>query len=775
MSRYFAAAGIGRIGTGGNDPKVAEESPRLVIIGPSGNLTSVLLPSGVASRDPSDADTLFAGENSFSHVALAWFRGEILTSFRDSLAALNDDYSFAWRTVPQPLSGGTAIPKVNDTSYLFEDGVNMTNRVMFDGYNWKQPIWRLGSNNQMWSYKRHTGGGIFWTGFRRSAWEVPGNYGLYDGKDPVFTGDKGGTVPPSGWRHLPGALGRAPHDVNYSAMLDEFSPSTSDFAGMHNQQSKINESTVINDIIEHNGTTYFVTQHGMVGLRFGAKGQFIWSEKLFTDTQVSDTNETAGYVDGTRITINSAGGSAGRVFAKHAGDLYMLSNTGFVHLVKPDTLIQVADLRTLGTPWSSGVIGGAMSRTGDSPYPGIGTIRRPYLASFNKQLHAFLAFSSKFRVEKGSSDSLTGRGVLWATSFDGLNWTDQSVNLPASGIISPSGGHLVTGRSVSDETGRWLERINPYRFSGLTGPDVTPALLPSGAFPDPYFSTPIGGANFTSGPPQNDVLPAQPSGFRQTNIPVWTSGNMIDPLNTSFDQLDVPLERGAISGFLFPTFIQYPEGFGFQAVSGGPLASGTPGALLLPSGVGPSGYDYTGVDSMHVSGFVDKDDQRLKLYFTNDNQGGTLFFELDQASGWHQKNYTPYSKQLNSLVPIMMYDPEVVIPSGGVLDPNPSVNEVTKTVTLKYKIHDWPFFDAVDVLSEYSLDYGESWSFIKRQKGLSTGSLETDPSGVFGTDQILEWKWTEGKHPLSKSVWYPHVQLRLRAIDPDYNPKDVAP
>jgi hypothetical protein len=764
MSRYAAAAGIGRLGSLGNDARAAREAPRLIIIGPSGNLVTVPLPSGVAGAKQDDPDELQQFGNSMTHTALAWTRNEIVTAFRNTQSTSNTDYSYAW----QPY-GQDAGPRVNSANY--DPAVSETtleNAAAFDGFNWKLFNWGVGGNRQLMSFKRMPGGRAFWTGPFLTSFMVPKNYGAYEGDDPVFEvlGSE------SGWSPRSGALGRPGlPDANFSAQYDG---DQADVGGVRSRVVNIGAiEQQVNDVSFFRGSIYTVYQHGMIAQKFGGKGNLHFNERLCRDDAVDFPTES-NYTDNSRLTLDSTGGSKGRSLAEHGNELFMLSNDGKVHVVLPDTVIQVADLSTLGTPWSSGITGGSMNRTplsGDGPYPG-SNVSRCFITSFNRQLHAFLNFNSSFKVAKGVGGT-TGKGVFWATSHDGRNWADRSENLPASGIHSPSGGGVTAGLGGSQVT-NWLTRIAPYKFSGFTGDGVTPHFGPSGTsssnvprgdFPLAYGGVGLGASDAASG-----AFAAQPSGFRQIDVPLWTSGNLLDPLDTPFDQLKVPMEFGTVSGALFPTEIAYPLDFSFQ------VPSGDPGQFFLPSGVGPSGFDYTGCDNYHVSGFVDDQKEVLQIYFSRDFEEGTnLFFELNRASGWNRRNYAPTVKQLNGYVPIMLYDPEIIIPSGGVLDPNPAIDEVSKTATLKYRLYDWPFYDNVDVISEYSLNYGVGWSRIARQKNLSTGSPDTDPSGVIGSEHTLTWNWSniENLHPLSKNTWYPHVQIRLRAVDPDFDPGGV--
>jgi len=698
-----------------------------------------------------------------SHVALAWIRNEIITSLRTDQGTVRRDWGYAWQPYGQP--GGQ---KKNDIGYSIESLTSMSGDLMFDGFNWKTILHSAETVKHSWAFKRIVGGAAFWTAMASSAHEEPANYGGYTGKDPVRTGDLGGTVAPSGWRPLSGMLGKPPFDVISSAHFDQAAGNIVHPGGIHADPTNISSvSTAVNDILQDSrGNIYVAVQHGVVVLRYGGKGQWLWSEGLFDDDDTADYNRSVGYTQ--RLQQGLTGGSVPRSLTEHDGQVYMLSNNGKVHMLRPDSIRQVADLKLLGTPWSSGIFGGTHTR---EPQPIDGTyagslVRRPLLVSFNNQLHAFLNFRSNFRLAKATTESAltTGRGVFWATSLDGLSWTDRSQNLPSSGIVSPSGGDVTAG-PVSTHSSRWISYTSPYRFSGFTGPGSKPMPTPSGDFPPGYGSAPIGGKNLAS-----CVFAAQPSGLIQRHLPFWTSGNMIDSIGTPFSSLRVPLELNTVSGYLFPTFVRYPKGFRFQdPTNGGPLPS-VSGGVFRPSGVGPSGWDYTGCSNYHIAGYVDQDRNKLQLYFSRDFiSGGTLFFELTPQSGWTRRNYLPHSKQLNSYVPTMLYDPEIIISSGCVLHPNPSIDEVNKQVVLKYRLYDWPFWRPADVISEYSTDYGASWNRIGRQNGLSTGSKVTDPSGVKGVEHILTWNWMTDPHPLSKNEWLPHVQVRLRAVDTNFD------
>ncbi len=761
MSRFAALAGIGRFGTNTQNPEIARQFPRVIIRGPSGNCVSVPMMSGGGGADkPRTFDEVHQFDQTLSQTAIAWTRNEIVIPTRTSLVIVGE-HLHAWQPVPQPLGEGR---KTNDAAFNVGNNEFLSLYNMFDGFNWKICNWSVGAAD-VWGVKRMPGGEVFWTGFTRT-FKVLKNYGAYVGQDPFRTSSQ--TNPSvSGWKPLGGAVGGAALEPNYSPHY-QGAPGNELLLGgiLHDGADVLNESTTLVDIAFFRDSIYAVTQFGGVCLKYGGKGTYLWTEKLLDDSRVGDPTESS-YTDG-RLTDNLTGGSKGRCFAEHNGQLFILSNDGKVHVVRPDTLRQTADLTTLGTHSASGILGGTLGSVG-AGYAG-SNVRRCFLTSYNNQLHAFLNFNSTFNVAKGTRGTETGRGVLWATSFDGINWTDQSPNLPTSGIHSPSGGGVTAGNPKIQVT-NWLNFTQPYKFSGFTGKSVIPIPNASGAYPAGYGAQGIGDKNLASG-----IEPAQPSGFIQQDMPLWTSGNLLETNNKPFNQMTVPLEFGAMGRYLYPTDVIYPANFSYQdPFNGGPLDQNQ-GGVFRPSGVGSSGLDYTGCEQYHISGYVDDQKNILELSFTNDlaQDGGTLFLQLNAASGWIQRNHLVNSRQTNGYIPIMLYDPEISIPSGSLRSPNPAIDEVNKTVTLDYRVYDWPFWDKVDVVSEYSLDYGQNWLTIGRQKNLSTGSLATDPSGVKGVKQTLVWNYADSQNALSKNQFFPHVQIRLTAIDPDFDPKELS-
>lgn len=497
----------------------------------------------------------------------------------------------------------------------------MNNRIMFDGFNFKQFGYRINTDAATSSpgFLKIPGGAIFWIFPERDNTKTM-VYGAYKGDDPVFRV----IAPGSGWKPRPGEYsspGQNDGNFRIGSNLGINNSSIQDLAGIeYIRPASISDN--INDIVYHKGTIYVAQQYSLFAYTLGGKGNYIFND-LANDDKVNDTTPTTSYI--SRKQNNAHEGSVSRALSSHSdGNLYMLSNQGKIYRIFPGQAESIADLTTLGTPWSSGIIGGSLAKsTSDlTTWTGPANARRCFLTSFNNQLHAFLNFQSNFRKAKGVTISSVniGRGVFWATSHDGVNWSDRSEMLPASGIIQPSG-------TLSE----WLSIISPYRFSGRVGPEVTP-------YPSGY---PTGG------------VPAEPSGFRQSDsLPFWSSGVLVDDVGVAFNNLQIPLSRGKQIGHIFPTFVIYPQGW--TTIDGAPT----------PTGVGPSGFDYTGCRNYHISGFTDEEEQKLKIIFTENLQGRTLYYELDKASGWHRKNEILNSNQLNGLIPIDLYGPEVIIPSG---------------------------------------------------------------------------------------------------------------
>lgn len=758
MARYWISAGIGKSIGGSNDMGHGRQYPPLVIFGPSGNAGVVLGMSGVASKRVVSNTELHQSELTFSHVAVAWFRNEAFVSFRSSYAATGDDNAFAWQPYGQ-YDGQRA----NDTFTTSKK--DFSNLVSFDGNNWKT----IGYGN-LGSVRTHTAGlsranGIFWAVPHDGA-QPTIKHGVYKGDDPIFqvVGAE------SGWIPLWGDYGSPDGDPNYNLGAD--AAGSNIFAGIaYDINSSISHNVM--DMVDWNGTIYVAGQYYMAAFDpRGSRGSMIYFDSASRELIESQT-EAVTYTD--RATASFAGGGVSRSLALHNIDgretkLVMLSNDGKIYNVRPGGITQIADLTNLATPWSSGVFGGSQGNS-TSSWAGSKSAYRCKLLSFNKQLHAFINFRSSFRNVNVSDASISsaGKGIMWATSHDGVNWSDRSDMLPSSGIHSASGGGAI-------EAGMWKVMTSPYIFSAFTGPGTT-SFGPSGSYPEVYElgeGSGIGSNSFGPG-----IQPAQPSGFSQPGpLPYLTNlsgvllgvdqATLLDDVHASFESLQIPLRRAATSGYLFPTLIAYPEAFIYKDANTN-LATNksNPHAILVPSGTGVTGYDYTGCKNYHVAGHVDEQQQVMRLIFTEDYEGtaspvkagGTLYYELNATSGWTLKNELPETNQLNGFVPCLLYDPEIIIPSGGVLNPNPNIDHVNKIVTVNYTLHDWPFYNKFKVKGEYTLD-GRTWATIQEDTEVTSGSAASDPSGVTGQQNTFVWNY---ESDLGKNAFHSSVQIRLKA------------
>lgn len=729
MARYIASQGIGDSIGRSAAKRGYDDYPFIVIMGPSGQFGQIHGPSGSATNVPTNSKTFQAYEQGGNHKCLAFYKNEILYSMRWDIGTLDANIGYAW--MPYGALPGIRI-NPNATVINGENGAayKQPKYVMMDGYWHKialpeQTDWYKGQ----FSFLKIPGG-LFWVYPYREIL----TYGFYKGDDPHFQS----TGSTSGWVTKSYPQFSRPYQPGASAL------DTNQFDGMVATWSVGlgNDATYQPcDMIYYKGCIYIAFTRKVVGIVPGTKGGYV-------HCNVIDDTGAQTYVPGiagfqatdsytVRASLGQFGGSQSRCFAVHNGDLYMLQADGKILEVRPGGIRQVADLTTMGTPWASGIVGGACREANQTSWGGE-NVRRPYMASFNGQLHAFLNFSTNFRVVKGTDRVAQGHGLLWATSFDAQNWTDQSPNLPCSGIIPTSG-----------TVPNWLSSIRPYRISGYNAYNR--------AIYNQWQAIASGKAlKFTM---------CKPSGFRQAKkIPfIANSGTMLDPVGTPYNNLHCPLSRGAISGFLFPTIVHQPSSY--RTVTG---ISGA--KSFQPQGVGASGYDYTGCHYWHTSGFVDDQDGKLKLLFSEDYHGSataaftwgsSLVYELDKASGWRRVNYLAKSNQLNGFVPIDLYDPEILIPSGDIYNPNPRINEVDHTVSIDYHAYDWPYWSLVTTRLEYSIDAGQTWNYAGGQRNVSTGTKQTDPSGTIGGGKhTIVWNYL---NHLSHDIDYPSVQLRIRA------------
>ena len=769
MARTWAAQGGGHLNRAGvtiqNSPTAWQKWPYVVFIGPSGQLAQLLPPSGFTGKtpNPNSVGAFHAHEMSLSHVNIAWKRNRLVTCWSATLATAGSMRPYAWNPEPQTES------KVNPgVAFNVDTNTNIANIVVADGQNWE--LWNDHVDRRDFGLLFPIHDAILWKNIREN---VQDHFGLYKGNiiqrqsDPTYFwpahGGYGavGETDDEGWSRLPGS--NIPGNLVAEQEGVVWRIGTAAYPS--------NMSFNICDAVLHGDTFYYCTQHSVAGFTLGAKGNFIHSD-FSVDTRVAQGSLT-GYTE--RANTGQLGASP-RSMAVYKDKVWMLDNNGKFFEVRPGGVIQKADLSTLGTPWSSGIFGGQIDRTSDSLDWAGATAFRPLLKSFNNQLHAFLNFRTSFNVAtgKGNSASKTiGHGIFWATSHDGVNWSDRSAMLPASGIITPSGNTV--------QLATWLSEINPWRFSALQNtnfPSGYGSINPWGQFP-PLSHGPEG----------------QPSGFKQLgNIPFLYPDNLgllNDTPGTAFGALAVPLTRGMLSGYLFPTRINYPSGYAFVNPSN-PGTLNSDGIIIAPNildqgsggvwmaiGQGQKGYDYTGCSNYHIAGCVDEDDpddKKLRLYFSRnfiDNVGDetstlvqTLFYDLTSNSGFIQKNEAWHVGQLNGYIPIELYDPEVIIPSGTFHNPNPFVDTLNSRVKIDFIATDYGFWDSVNVRLQYSLDGGQSWAnaTTSGQKiGLSTSSILNDPSGL-GIDanqkHTLWWLYSQD---ISKNTFFPRVNLRIRA------------
>jgi hypothetical protein len=765
MARNFAAQGGGHLQrpTADNSPAAWQEWPYIVIIGASGQIAQLLPPSGFATKIPdiSDVGDWHSHECSLAHSNLAWKRNKLIAAWSETLQTVGSMRPYAWN--PQPQEAEKTNP---NPTFTVDTNTDIADLVVADGYNWE--LWTDVLNRRDFGALLPIHDAILW---RNKLDEVQEHFGLYKGNEPERQSDPTysyaahgalgnvGDAEDEGWSRLPGSnaaggVGERQEGVSYD---------------VGNYPTNLNFN--ICEMIRHNDTFYYATQYAIAGFTLGCKGNFIHHD--YTDDSTVAVGSITGYQSRSETNQLKARPRSLSVFEDK---IWMLDNDGKVFEIRPGGIIQKADLTTLGTAWSSGIFGGQINRTPlAGNWPGA-TAYRPLLRSFNKQLHAFLNFRTTFNIADGKGSDITqttGHGICWFTSHDGVNWSDRTEMLPSSGIITPSGNGAPLGS--------WLAEISPWKFSALQSTN----------FPSGYGAQPPEVNPWSQSAPEEASAEGQPSGFKQIDkIPFWASGQLNDAPFTTFDALDVPLQKGALSGHLFPTLVNYPSGYaGVDPAS--PGATNSDGVIIRPTildvgaggewraiGQGARGYDYTGCSNYHIAGLVDEDDsqdQRLRLYFSRNFDGGdgasapqvpTLFFDLTTSSGFIQKNEAWKVGQLNGYIPIELHDPEVIVPSGDLREPNPFIMERDKMVRLQFITTDWGFWEPVDVKIHYSLDGGQNWltpTISGFTSDLSTGSPVTDPSGM-GIDpnqkHTVYWLYDRD---ISKNEFFPRVQLRIRA------------
>jgi len=724
MAKYFASAGIRHVLGTNSSWNNLRHYPFIVLFGPSGQACQVPPPSGYAGGVPDAIYPLYGYTQSFNHKAIGSFKNELLIS----LQTQSTHFSLAFSPEKQ-----TEAIKRNEFAFAPYNNAPLSLRVMFDGTYWKQ--FKHESLNQYsdLAFLRIADAELCIESIPYASTLV-NRYNIYKGKSPTYIIDGGSR---SGWKPMPGQYYTpgTVSDHNRVVGMTTAPGNVIDPDGVE-FESIVDVAPAACDVIEHNGNIYIVGQYWLYAMVPGSKGNFILFDNA-NDLNIDDLTETAGYT--TRVSTGDFE-SMSRCFAVHRGTLYMLSANGKVHEVTTTGIKEVADIKLLGTPYASGIVHGSC------PVPEVGVWngtagRRCYMTSFNNQLHAFLNYSTNWKVAKGTDGTTAGRGVFWGTSFDAVRWSDRSDKLPSSGVISPSGAN----------TASWLSVISPYRFSGKRN---HPTLS--------HFQVFASGNNTES---STLGYYCRPSGYRQVGpVPFWLgSGTLIDTPGTHYANLNVPMQHGVVSGYLAPTFIAYPATYRTAEI---PAGSGVT-KLFVAEGVSASGYDYNGCTNYHVSGQVNADGDTLTLMFAQDFHGGSdassrgkvLLYELNRASGWLQKNYLPHVNQLNGLVPLSWNNPDIIIPSGTMFAPNPSVDEINKTVDIEFNIRDYPYWGTMKVIGEYSTN-GYEWFEFGRINNISTATKSLDPSGINGTNNVFRWKYDDF---LSSHTEYNNVRIRLRA------------
>lgn len=757
MARYFAAQGNGFLNrtSADNSPSAWKKWPFAVLIGPSGQLVQLNPPSGIAGKTPSPTTVRawHSHEASLNHSAVAWKRRRLLFMFSDSINTGGSMRAFVWNPQPQEAR------KVNPAASVNVDtNTNVRDLVIADGTHWE--LWNTYKNSPRdFLVMMPIYDGVLWVKKDTEAT----HFGVYKGNIPYklstsgyfwgSTGEYGnlGDGGDEGWSRLPGSNG-AGGFVMVQGGIDFRDPGA----------YPANYSHCMCEMVRHNDTFYIVSQGFVQAMTIGCKGNYIHH-----DYGVDDLVAVGAITGYQQRNENDTLGSTMRSMTVHSDKVWMLTNRGKVYEVRPGGLIERADLTQIGTPWASGIAGGQMDRQGTSTWPGASNYR-PLLRSFNGKLHAFLNFRTTFRVAAGKGVAVSktqGRGIAWFTSVDGNSWQDRSEMLPASGIQTPSGNHVFLNT--------WLAEINPFRHSAYMNTNY-----PSGYGPKAPVTNHLGeSAPMTQGPL------GHPSGFKQAGfLPFWSSGNLLDDPGTKFNLLKTALQYGVLSGCLFPTLVSYPSGYAFVNPSGFDQFGYLPqvsGGVWEPIPGGANGYDYTGCDNYHIGGWTDDDDpndKKLVLYFSrnfdgstslpNNRQVPTLFYTLTESSGFIQRNEAWLAGQLNGFTPIELYDPEVIVPSGDIYNPNPRIDTINKRVRLDFILADWFFWELTNVKVQYSLDGGQGWAnatISGASTSLNTGTALTDPSGQGITAAQRHTVYWLYEQDVGKNSFLPRAQLRIRA------------
>lgn len=440
------------------------------------------------------------------------------------------------------------------------------------------------------------------------------------------------------------------------------------------------------------------------------------------DLEVGQTGDTKYIALSPRTYAYTPYNAYYRCPIKFDNRLLLLQNDGRLFEVANGQVSLLTDIKEAlaDSAWFSGVYGGGFG------YGDNNTAYKSYGVQLGSTLHVFLNY-----LKDGHG------GVCWATSTDLENFTDRTTNLPASGIIPPSG--------MTSST--YLGIISPYQFSGYndfytTGPDHQPL----------------------------GATACQPSGWIQASGigAVWHgSGTFLEcDYAQTPDGWDIPMYYGSKTVYLRPTYVQMPICFTEQ---------------LEPSGTGFTGYSWNGVSNYHIYGIKDETAEKVHLFFSPDvvnNTGGdlsiddnnppaqNLYYTLDSSNVWEFKNQFR-TKRLSWVEPTDMIEPSILLESGNYYKRFPYEDRVNSVVYQPFRIYDWPFFTTVDLQVQYTTDYGDSWhdatphsTLSCSMTGLSTGSIASDPSGIIGQPHTFAWDYVSdvggGRHD--------HVQFRIRAV-----------
>ncbi len=801
MSRYAILQGAGNLlrpGGGQNTPEAWRKWPHLMVQHPSGHLAILPAFSGASAKighGPGDARTYHIYQMMMCHQPFAWVNNKLLHSWRSDLNSVSTFQNFLWH------------PYVQDFAFGNGDGTNFDVNNSYDFHQ----IFDGAHHQDFYSIGAGSIGGFCALRTPDSAY-----YCVQTGSDSpdyVYGNSKLGDpflvdVSPDHYFPDLGGFGN-PGDANDEGHF-RF-PSENDINAVQGRVSyRTNDTSDPNDetqtpcdMVEHEGSYYFCTQTNVWCTRIGLKGSFIYSD--FFDVQQDQFGDAIFGLANLSTSLGEEAkfnGPQARVFAKHRGELYMLQADGKLLVVKPGGLLLRKDLKKspeLKSTYASGIDGGSMQKTPlvastqfSSP-----RVARPFLVSFNDQLHAFLNYditSSVLETQTGLPVAKgNARGLCWFTSHDSVNWADRTDRLAplASGIITPSGNIQLQAT--------WRLETAPYIHSSYQNVPYPSGYGPRASFPLEDFNL-FGVAPIDRGDDEGSVR--KPSGYRQATgdlievsvfndksdrLPIWNSGLMVDEPGTPVESLNVLFGQGIVSGFIYPTIVDYPSGFAFiepSQIDGltkpTNLLAESGGGVWGPFGQGQRGWDYTGVSQKHTAGYVDELDEqsnnhRLRLCFSDnpfdtttaiEKQVASHFWELDKASGWHQRNYVHWGGACIGYKPVEIYDPEVIIASGSFDDPNPFVDVGNRHVRVNFKVIDFGFWDKVNMKLEYTVDDGTNWNACSVSGSLgplSTGTKETDPSGV-GADSASQhtvyWRWQDDLGP---TTFYPFTRLRMRA------------